>query len=64
MVEALQLGLDLFSGKAQAVVGMPLVYLNCHMCTQQTVNILGLSGNPQKKKELVAEQVDRVGQSV
>ena len=28
MVEALQLGLDLFSGKAQAVVGMPAISLN------------------------------------
>ena len=57
MVEALQLGLDLFSGKAQAVVGIATINLTAICMCSKLVYFLGLSGNPQRKKELVAEQV-------
>ena len=83
MVEALQLGLDLFTNKAQAVVGMHRVRSwgkkgrgrervrdfrerrragkgggrGERLATIYMSLLLGLSGTPQKKKELVAEQV-------
>ena len=55
-MEALQLGLELYEGKAHAVVGKVTTSVRFSVWVSYT-QYSGLSGTPKQKKEKVSEQV-------
>ena len=63
MVEALKLGLSIYDGHAPAVIGIRThQYVCMYVCVDQffirsLCLLLGLTGPPKKKREVVAEQV-------